>query len=82
MAETALKLTPARREVLVVLAERHARNRSGRLSSATVAAEGWIHWQPTQALIAAGLARRIRPSITCSYVRITEAGLAALEVGA
>ncbi len=76
---TRLKLTPARRKALEVLAERHAKGRSGRVSNITNAGEGLVYWQSANWLVDQGLAEPVGGRHEYFvYLRITEAGLEAL----
>ncbi len=80
-AETAapVKLTPARRKALLVLADRHQQTgHLARVSDVTDATNGHVHWQAVRWLRGAGLVQGI--SDGCGgeshvYVRITQAGL-------
>lgn len=74
----AMKLTPARRRALLVLADRHGNDRCARISNVTDEDAGYVYWQSAAWLVEAGLARPIDgatgwPSST--YLRITQAGL-------
>ena len=79
-----MKLTPARRRALAVLAERHRHGRCARVSNTTDAEAGCLYWQSAEWLVAAGLAEPIGvehgwPSNT--YLRITPAGIVAAGEG-
>lgn len=73
------KLTPARRRALLVLMDRHDVGRSALTSTATDVAEGHVNANAAAGLVEGGLAATVTNLPGCRYVRITEAGVEALQ---
>ncbi len=72
-----VKLTKPRAKALVVLADRHSKGRSARVSNVTDLEDGLVYWQCAEWLVTQGLAAPIREGGT--YLRITPAGLEQLR---